>query len=360
MRDTSVQQIARALPYDVRQIAVTHKLGTLQRVYFATSAPLMRRITGLFCLLVGVLLTGLFAALSTTLFNGWPLWQSALVFSLGPLWMGAGIWLLLTSFLKPRASVLLYDQGLILVERKRKFIRWDEITKLWKEVHIEDKAPIYRSYTLQRADHTRLRFNDELQHIEQLGHIVEEQVTHYLLPHALYAYQAAQPVTFDALTLQTQGITVKEQLLPWQQVAHITIHDLAMSIYQHGEHQPWATLSSTTISNLCVLKPLIDYVRNVLAELPRPDVITLYAAGLSLTFGAITISQQGLTIQNSLHLNWNDIATITVGESEVFIRRSGVVADWYTLPLQMINDVATLRVLLTSIAEQSEKIIHLS
>lgn len=360
MRDTTVQQVARSLPYDVRQIAVTHKLGSLQQVYFTTSAPLMRRFTGLFCLFIGILLTGLFAILSTTLFNGWPLWQVSLVFSLGPLWMGAGIWLLLTSFLKPRPSVLLYDQGLILIERKRKFIRWDEIIKLWKVVRIEGDTHIYRSYTLQRSDHTYLRFNDELHHVEQLGRIVEEQVTHYLLPYALLAYQAAQPVSFDALTLHTQGITVKERVLPWSHIAHISIHDLTMSIYQRDEPQPWASLPAATISNLGVLKALIDYVRHTLAEVPRPDVITLYNAGLSLTFGAITISQHGLSIRDSLHFNWNDIATITVGESEVFIRRSDSIANWYTLPLSMIDDVVTLRVLLSYIVQQPEKTIHLS
>jgi hypothetical protein len=390
MQDTTASLPPGRLPADVQQLARMHKLGLLQHIYVAKSAMLLTRALGASCILLGGLLIALSSAFSATLFDassGAPPWLSLLVFLLGPLWLAVGLWLLLASFLRPHMLVLQFEHGLIYSARKQEVIRWNQIAELHKHVRIvntvwsEQEERIFRSYTLQRTDGARFTLTDDLQGLTHLGRNLETQVTHHQLPLALQTYNAALPVSFGPLTIHQQGIAVgadvsrrqtpferiiaarqakqpdAPMILPWQQVAHISISDLSMSIYQRGEAEPWAMLSSATIPNLGVLKALIDHIRATLSATPLSTSLTLYQAGLSLAFGAISISRQGVTVRNGAHFSWQEIASIAVGARELLIRKQGE-QQWIVLPLELLTDTATLRALLEAILRGQAHLEH--
>ncbi len=337
------------VPLAVQKLAHAYHLGDVQAIYAQQRPTVFHRVSGLFCIVIGLCILLVYFLTYTQFFIAWPLWQSLLVPLVGAGWLLFGIWVFATT-LRPLLSVFVYPDGMIYALRKRTLIRWEQITKLWKEVRIDDDSNVFHTYRLQLVDRSQYILPPDLSENEQLGQLLEQITTPRLYPLALMAFHAGRPVTFDALTVEKQGIRVQKRLLPWKEVAHISIDDLHTVVFKKHDARPWASLQTATISNIGVLKDMIDYMRYMLARDMPATAYALYRAGVVLDFGALRVSRQGVLLENGVRLPWKDIASINAGESEVIIRRRGQLPEWLAVSNATLNDLPVLRDLLLTLA----------
>ncbi len=338
------------VPPAVQKLAHAHHLGNVQALYEQRRPTILYRLSGLFCLVIGICIMLVFALTYAQFFISWPFWQALLVPLVGAGWLFFGLWVFIVTLL-PQLSVFVYADGMVYVLRKRKVIRWEQITKLWKEIRLGEDTTVFRSYRMQLADRSQYALPNDLSENERLGQLLEQITTPRLYPLALAAFHAGRPVTFDSLVLEKQGIRIQKRFLLWQEVAHIKIDDLTTSIYRKHEARPWAIVRTATLSNLGVLKEMIDYVRYTLAHDMPATAHALYRAGIVLSFGSLHVSQQGVIIENALRLSWQEIASMSVGEREVIIRRQGHSPEWLAISNASLTDLAILRELLLSIMQ---------
>jgi hypothetical protein len=340
------------IPLGVLQTAAAHKLGALQAICNSErEAPLLRIIgfsgIGTGCLIV------LFSLIAyETLLNRLPLWQALLIPLVGASWMGVGIWIILAPYHSPRLCVFIYTEGLIYVKGKVEVIRWQQIERFWKNIVGSGKTQRILSYKIRRSDDTFFTFTHELATIEILGRQLEAQIERYLLPRAIAAYNAGSPIAFDEITISSHGISVRpvRTLLPWHEFNHLTIDDTSIHIYKQGEDSAWVAINVTDVPNIIILEGLIKHIKRTLAINQKPHIVA-YRTGLTITFGKLRISCQGIDISNGKNvLPWSEIAGISIGEREVAIHRQHMGHAWdSTLPIWEISNVAELKELVAYI-----------
>lgn len=142
-------------------------------------------------------------------------------------------------------------------------MRWDQIMALWKDITTDSKGRVSHSYTLHLTDGVTWTFTGDLVNVEELGAILEDEVTNHLLPHVLVAYRTGIPIHFAAITLSVHGISVQgegQRFLPWSHVQHLHLDEASLSIYKIGGFWDWATIPISEIPNVGVLKRLADEV----------------------------------------------------------------------------------------------------
>jgi hypothetical protein len=337
-------------PYVLRA-AATNKLGPLQTIHEPGREAYLYRFVGLFSVIIGCLIILFFVVSYNSLFSSWFLWQAALIPLIGVIWLILAAWIFLTPYIYPRLRIFTYRDGLIYARGKAEVLRWNQMERIWKDLDVGRKGPYVRSYTVRRSDDTLFVFTAELQNVEALGRLIEIEITRRLLPRALAAYQAGGPVAFDEIVVSTRGIGVKpgRKLLFWDEFERVSIDEKKIALYKRGTVAAWAVINVANIPNVEVLNELIAHVqREMLVEqLPR---IVDYNAGRVVTFGALQVSMQGISIDNGNHLlPWNEIASIGVGESEVILRRKGKVSEWYALPLWKVTNIEELKELINYI-----------
>jgi hypothetical protein len=204
---------------------------------------------------------------------------------------------------------------------------------------------VERLYTLRRSDDTLFLFTSELQDVEKLGQLVEEEVTRRLLPRAIAVYRAGAPVVFDEVVVSVRGIGIKEgrRLLYWDDLAKIDVDETTCTFYKVGEQGKWATIMVASIPNVKVLVGLIEYARRERERYRSPHFVA-YHAGLTVLFGQLSVSMQGVDIGDGTGiLPWSEIAGIGIGEREVIIRKKSRNMEWYALPIWQVKDVAELK-----------------
>ncbi len=334
-------------PRNIRGISpLVEQLGTPRAIYEPAKPPFLARILGPFCILLGALILCSFLFTYKELLNWWPLWEAAIVPIIGITWVMAGLWFTLTPLIHSRARVVICPKGLIYITRRAEAIPWNKIEELWKDVRTDSKLGIIRSYRVLRADGTTFALKNDLPSVEKLGRLLEREVTRHLLPGTITAYNNGTRIVFDEIAVSTQGIAVKQKRasLLWSDVEYITIDETSVSIYKKGEYWDWSTVPVARIPNVAVLKGLVDFVMGQRDSSPLFHMIAAYNAGFSVIFGNISISKQGVDMNNGKStLSWSEIAGIGVGEREVIIRRRSRIEEWYALPIWMIPDASLLK-----------------
>src|SRR5439155_640208 len=81
-----------------------------------------------------------------------------------------------------------FSEGMICIRGKMHIMRWDQIMALWKDITTDSKGRVSHSYTLHLTDGVTWTFTGDLVNVEELGAILEDEVTNHLLPHVLAAY----------------------------------------------------------------------------------------------------------------------------------------------------------------------------
>lgn len=332
------------IPAKIRQLAATHQLGAPQHVH-ATQESLLYRFTGLVCLLIGALIIIAYLLLFEHAFIWEPQWQAGIILLVGVAWIGTGGWILLGPFLSPSLRVFVCPAGLIYARQKAAVIPWHKVEAMWKDVHFHASGKAIRTYTVLRADQEKFVFTNTLHEIDKLGTMIEQKVTGQLLPIAVSSYRTVGLVDFDKLVVTLQGISIKERSngLSWSVIGSISIDEVVIHIYKEHEEKDWGTLRVADIPNVGVFKALVKYIlyERQYGQLAR--CIALYNAGLPVVFGKLSVNMQGIAVNDGkqLLLPWSEITSISVGRSELMIRRED--QEWYALPLWMVSDISLLR-----------------
>jgi hypothetical protein len=335
------------LPLDIVGVATMHKLGTPERTFGPAKEPLLGRIMGFFSIVTGCLIIITFLFTYQSLFSWWPVWQVVLILLVALAWLALGVWILLAPMADHRLHVFLCPDGLIYVRKKPEVIRWSQMERIWKNVMDDRDSEDLPVYTVRRSDDMLFTFDSNLQHVHELGLLMEREITRRLLPHAISAFDAGGPVAFDEIVVSRRGIGVKDghRWLSWQEFAGISMGETSVTIYQRDDGV-WSTVMLASVPNVEILKRLVEYVVREQARRQLPQVIA-YNAGRVVRFGAVSVSQENLVINwnmpGKVALDWNEIASIGIAQNEVIIRRKGTTHEWYTLPEWMIDDKAALK-----------------
>ena len=252
---------AQQIPLHFQRVAFVHRLGKAQVMYASRNNLSLSRVFGFLALLIGCLIIVVFLFTYTPFLSWWPLWQASLVPLIGVAWLGVGAWITLTSARSRKLYVVVCSEGLIYIRGKMHIIRWDQIMALWKDITIDRKGSPSHLYTLRLMDGAIWTFTDDLVNVEELGAIIEDEVTNHLLPHVLATYRIGIPIQFGDITLSVHGISVQRggrRVLPWSHVRHLHLDDASLSIYGVGGFWDWATIPISEIPNVGVLKRLAD------------------------------------------------------------------------------------------------------
>ena len=178
-------------------------------------------------------------------------------------------------FTNKRCTMYPCDKGLILKQSNTKFrvIRWDEIETIW---HSSARLPtsLYAGshiYAIRCHDGYRLTINvfrSRLNNMDNLNQTIDEQFTRRRLPFQFADYQAGQTLNFGPLSINRDGILAHDKMLPWEQVADITLlKDRRLVIYKMGERpEVWLNLPAFKIPNLSILLALFKRIRSGQSE----------------------------------------------------------------------------------------------
>ena len=254
---------AQQIPLHFQRVAFVHRLGKAEVMYTSRNNPSLSRLFGFLALFIGCLVIVLFLFNYTPLLSWWPLWQASLIPLIGMAWLAVGAWITLASARSRKQYVVVCTEGLLYIRGKMHSIHWDQVMALWKDITTASKGSISHSYTLHLTDGATWTFTDDLVNVEELGAILEDEVTNHLLPHVLAAYHTGLPIHFAAISLSVHGISVQgeeQRFLPWSHVQHLHLDEASLSIYKIGGFWDWATIPISEIPNVGVLKRLADEV----------------------------------------------------------------------------------------------------
>ena len=349
MRLTSDKQI----PLKIQTCAHAHQLGVPRIIYASQQVSRLPFVLGPLAIGVCALILGAYSSLYDRIFSWWPLWQAWLVPGIGIAWFLIGLWILLPPLLFPIPRVFLCPRGLIYLRRNCEVVRWDQIVQLTKELQTDQKATSLAKYILLRADGFQLALENDLPHLDRLGGFMEREITRHLLPQMIAKYEAGALITFGSLEITGLGLwlSASQRLLSWSEFERLSLDDTSFSLYRRYEDRAWQTLSLSGFPNVWVCKGLIEHitkpvpipvVEEPVAAPIRPAQCDLYDAGIAIPFGALTISREGIALQNNARfLPWETIASIGVGEQETIIKLIDS-DEWHVLPIWSITDPAKL------------------
>ena len=69
-------------------------------------------------------------------------------------------------------------------------------------------------------------------------------------------------------------------------------------------------------------------------------------------FGALSMSQQGIELHaQRKFLPWSEIASLSVGEHDVLIRKHSQDWEWYTIPTWTIPDIEEFKALVEQVVQ---------
>jgi hypothetical protein len=160
---------------------------------------------------------------------------------------------------------------------------WDEVTYVWQAVtrHSANGSPTYTDYryTLRLADGRSRSFRGSLTArrarasgavrlkptpgmttpvtIEQLGRLLDTEVTRAQLPTAIDRLNAGNSVSFGPLTLSPTGIAAGGQSLPWNEVAEVQTRKGVVSVRKTGKWLAWKRAQVSEIPNYFVFDALV-------------------------------------------------------------------------------------------------------
>ncbi len=341
-----MQQQAQPIAYALQRIVAQYQLGTPQAIYETRKETWLHRLPGVVALLIGGAVLAYFFHAYDSLFAFWPVWQTALVPLIGVGWIIVGLWILLAPWLSPEVRIFVYTEGMIYVTHKFEVIRWNQMERFWKDIHVDRKQHKISSYVIRRNDQAFFEMKPNLLEGEKLGALLEGEITRRLLPRAIAAFDAGDAIVFDNIAISVRSLHIKQgsKKLSWNEFERIHIDEQVIEIYKKGQMDVWASLRVAAIPNVEILRGLVRYAQQELKYRQVP-AIAAYRAGLSVAFGPLTISQRGVIINNGT-LPWTEIAGIGVGESEVMIKRKGNPAIWNVFLLWRIPDASSLKELI--------------
>jgi hypothetical protein len=311
------------IPDSVAQTASEQRLGRLQAVHIGTYTNRLHVATGVVAIIIGVAINGAYLLSYSNLFSWLPWWQSIIIPLIGVIWVMVGCWTIFAPFFHSRFAVYAYSEGLLVVNRNIEVLPWSTMERVWRIHRSSSKKP---AYVIRRSDERLFEFGPQLSMIATLGSLIEREITQRLLPRAIAAYTRGETVLFDEIALDGRGILLRDgrKILPWPDLARLTINEESLEWYKHDEAQPWTVIPVGMVPNVEILRNLVMYAQSMLKRETVPKIVA-YRAGATVDFGALRVNQQGVSLYGSTELiPWNKIAGIGVSEQEVIVGRTMV------------------------------------
>jgi hypothetical protein len=164
--------------------------------------------------------------------------------------------------------------------------RWDQVAAVWQEQRRRRYGYSYfgiigalfsgsnmkESYTVQRHDGISISIDStSVGNIQQLGQVIQFEVTRLQAPQALASYNAGQAIPFGPFTISQQGITKNSGTpLPWNQLEGVTLKRGNISIKQTGKMLNWGLAPVGKIPNLGVFNAVVDYAQQNARMIQNP------------------------------------------------------------------------------------------
>ncbi|MBA2676873.1 MAG: hypothetical protein H0U76_00510 [Ktedonobacteraceae bacterium] len=265
---------------------------------------------------------------------------------------------LLETYGSSNLIVLLCSEGVVTLNKGQvDAIRWDQVEAFWKDVslsHGSDSSDSY-DYTLVRNDGVKFEYPDRITDIQKLGQQLEREVTRRLLPTALATATAGHDVGFGAITVNAHMISAEagHKTLPFSELEYIIMDEEKLYIYRKGERRAWHHQRVSPVPNPAILKEVISHLQQEEVRHELPQVITAYTMGTPIVFGRLSLSLQGVEIdQGKERVAWSGIRSIDVREQDVSIRLWNKLQYWKTLPRWMTPNASMLKGLVAHIMQE--------
>jgi hypothetical protein len=278
------------IPAEVSQLAATYRVGTPLKVYRPFS--MARVVFAILCLafavpcIIAVGIAGISSEV-TVVFGGIAL----LLVVLGLLLLfvrtkrATSLYLCtdgVISLQKGQAEAIRWDQVVSVIRQYSAYSNWDyyklshSMTGLLADL-VLDQTPSgewNRSYSIRwldlfRADGTHLRLDLMMPlKYREFSRSIEGEITQRLLPQLTAAYDAGNPVEFpiqfgqlESITVSTQGITIRGETLPWNELKQVAVpfNKPFIEIKKEGKFLSWKTIKVMYMPNVCVFAGLIGY-----------------------------------------------------------------------------------------------------
>jgi hypothetical protein len=138
--------------------------------------------------------------------------------------------------------------------------RWEEVRAIWHQI-MRRSYGRYGGYTrhiyiVERFDGHRVVFDDKIKKVEQLGNLLNEQITNAMWPRTLADYQAGKVISFGPLSVSQQGVSNGRTLLPWTAIKEIKFEREGVKVHQKGKLLNWGKVSVEEIPNPLLLRAL--------------------------------------------------------------------------------------------------------
>ena len=275
--------MAQQIAGDAQQLAALHRLGLPIAVYKPSTT--LTVIGGLVAIVFGVawavvafyIVNSVVSSFSST---GFPPILGLVIPLFGLVFVLIGGLALLKAFRNRNLRVYVHEQGVVYLKRNgNEVIRWDQIAAVWHKVKkrtsttstrnpstgyttTSTSTTIYHSYIVQRADGAKVVFDGTFSRLRELGQTIEQGSARYLLPRAIAAFNAGQPVVFGKMYVNFSGVSDGKKTLPWSELKSIKVDENngTIAIRKQGKWLNWSNLSLSETPNILVFEALVNSI----------------------------------------------------------------------------------------------------
>ncbi|HEX4206033.1 MAG TPA: DUF6585 family protein [Ktedonobacteraceae bacterium] len=253
------------LPPQAHQLAATYQMGIPQEE-FKVAATWRRIVGGTIMLIAGLV----FAVFSIAAFTDTSNETSGAYIVFIPFALLFGIWglfYLLYPVIYRSWRVYACAGGLIYVHgSKIDIFPWDSIQALWERVVNYYNYSLYSrstiKYTIQRDDGFKAVFTQRFAHVRSLSERINHELMNRLYPRIVTNYNAGNTINFGPLSVNTQGISNGRNMLPWVQVADVTMQRGYLNIRKpEGTWRNWASIRVASVPNVALCMALVGYAK---------------------------------------------------------------------------------------------------
>ena len=248
------------LPLEMQNLASMYQLGNPMAEYRGGFTG--RAIAAIIVAAILVVFFGLFWIGSAA--NGDP--ASSVIFAIFTLLSLAFLaWMIISPLQSNSWRVYVFNQGFVFFKGGQPDIfRWADIRAIWQRVTSYYRYGIRtrttHKYTIERADGHRIVLNDRIKNVEELGNGLSRQISEFMLPHMIAAYNAGNVITFGPLSVSQQGVSNGREMLPWPSIKEIGVNRGIVSVRREGKWLNWSTVAVANIPNFAVFMALTRYI----------------------------------------------------------------------------------------------------
>lgn len=145
-------------------------------------------------------------------------------------------------------------------------MRWNDVREIYQDIftYRVNFVPVVNrhNYTLNGADGGKIQLTRRIHKIEELGPMLHQAVTRQQMPKAVDTLKSGGAVSFGPFALSNQGLTMKNKLIPWNEIKAVRVNNGAIMVDRSGKIT-WSGISASSIPNLYLFLTLVDQIVGV-------------------------------------------------------------------------------------------------